>query len=71
MDDMQWMIAEQSLHEELTMERSVRAIYNTQSLEEIQGLCATLIRQNWHQRRLLSQAVNKIADMEAQWTCLE
>ena len=71
MDDMQWMIAEQSLHEELTMERSVRAIYNTQSLEEIQGLCSTLIRQNWHQRRLLSQAVNKIADMEAQWTCLE
>lgn len=71
MDDMKWMIAEQSLHEELAMERSVRSIYNTEDLEEIQGLCACLVRQNWHQRKLLSQAISKLADMDAQLTCLE
>jgi hypothetical protein len=71
MDDMKWMIAEQSLHEELMMERSVRSIYNTDDIEEVQGLCAALVRQNWHQRKLLSQAVTRIADMDAQLVCLE
>ena len=71
MDDMKWMIAEQSLHEELMMERSVRSIYNTDDIEEVQGLCAALVRQNWHQRKLLSQAVTRIADMDVQLTCLE
>ena len=71
MDDMKWMIAEQTLHEELMMERSVRSIYNTTDIEEVQGLCASLVRQNWHQRKLLCQAVNKIVEMDAQLTCLE
>ena len=71
MDDMKWMIAEQTLHEELMMERSVRSIYNTEDMEEVQGLCAALVRQNWHQRTLLSQAVSRIAEMDAQLTCLE
>ena len=71
MDDMQWMIAEQSLHEELMMERSVRSIYNTEDMEELQGLCACLVRQNWHQRKLLNQAVTRISEMGSQLTCLE
>ena len=71
MDDMKWMIAEQTLHEELAMERSVRSIYNTEDIEEVQGLCAALVRQNWHQRKLLGQAVSRIADMDAQLACLE
>lgn len=69
MDDMKWMIAEQSLYEELRMERSIRSVYNTQDLEEVQGLCAALVRQNWHQRKLLSQAVGRIAEMDAQAAC--
>ena len=69
MDDMQWMIAEQSLYEELRMELSIRSAYNTQDLGEVQGLCAALVRQNWHQRKLLSQAVGRIADMDAQAAC--
>ena len=71
MDNMKFMIAEQSLHEELAMERSVRSIYNTEDIEEVQGLCAALVRQNWHQRKLLNQAISRIADMDAQLTCLE
>ena len=69
MDDMQWMIAEQSLHEELMMERSVRSIYNTEDMEELQGLCACLVRQNWHQRKLLNQAVTRISEMGSQLAC--
>ncbi len=69
MDDMQWMIAELTLHEELMMERSVRSIHNTEDLEEVQGLCAALVRQNWHQRKLLGQAVSRIAEMDAQAAC--
>jgi len=71
MDDMKWMIAEQSLYEELRMERSIRSVYNTQDLEEVQGLCAALVRQNWHQRKLLSQAVSRISEMDAQLACSE
>jgi hypothetical protein len=30
-----------------------------------------LVRQNWHQRKLLGQAVSRLADMDAQLACLE
>ena len=71
MEEWQWMIFQQSLEDELAMERSVRSIYNSVDLEEIQGLCAALVRQNWHQRKLLCQAVNRISEMDAQLACLE
>tara|TARA_R110002124_G_scaffold233598_2_gene398956 strand:+ start:1352 stop:1567 length:216 start_codon:yes stop_codon:yes gene_type:complete len=71
MEEWQWMIFQQSLEDELAMERSVRSIYNTKDLEEIQGLCAALVRQNWHQRKLLCQAVTRISEMDAQLACLE
>ena len=63
-DNMQWLMATASLEEELTIERAVRAIYHTEDIEEVQGLCASLIRQNFHQRKLLCEAVNKIVEME-------
>ena len=71
MEEWQWMIFQQSLEDELAMERSVRSIYNSVDLEEIQGLCAALVRQNWHQRKLLCQAVNRISEMDAQLACSE
>ncbi len=71
MDDMEWRLAEKSLYEELAMERSVLSVYNTENLEEAQGLCAYLVRQNWHQRKLLNQAVTRLSEMDAQLTCLE
>ena len=46
-------------------------VVNNEDLEEVQGLCAALVRQNWHQRKLLGQAVSRIADMDAQLACLE
>ena len=71
MDDMKWMIAEQTLEEELVTERQCRAVQDTRKLEDLKVLCVALIRQNGHQRKLLSQAVGKIAEMDAQLACFE
>jgi len=71
MDEMQWMIAELTLHEELMMERSIRSVDSTEDVDQVKGLCAALIRQGFHQRKLLSQAVSRIAEMDAQLACLE
>ena len=60
-----WMVVTQSLEEELELERNVRGIYKCSGLEEIQKLCEALVRQNWHQTKLLKQAVNHIAEEDA------
>jgi len=71
MDEMQWMIAELTLHEELMMERSIRSVDGAEDLDRVKALCAALIRQNCHQRKLLCQAVSRIAEMDAQLACLD
>ena len=68
---MDWMNATQSLEEELFVERQCRSILGSKDLEEIQNLCVALLRQNYSQGRLLSQAVGKIAEMDVQLSCLE
>lgn len=68
---MDWMNAAQSLEEELFVERQCRSILGSKDLEEIQNLCVALLRQDYSQERLLSQAVGKIAEMDAQLSCLE
>lgn len=60
-----WMVVTQSLEEELELERNVRGIYKCSGLEEIQKLCEVLVRQNWHQSKLLKQAVGHIAEVDA------
>jgi len=69
MDEMQWMTAELTLHEELVMEQSIRSIDSTEDVDQVKALCAALIRQGFHQRKLLSQAVGRIAEMDAQLAC--
>tara|TARA_B100001093_G_scaffold102896_1_gene95077 strand:+ start:758 stop:973 length:216 start_codon:yes stop_codon:yes gene_type:complete len=66
MDEMEWMIAKQSLGEELELERTVRSVAAMNDLAGVRELCISLIRQNWHQRKLLGQAVTRIAEMDAQ-----
>ena len=68
---MDWMNAVQSLEEELIMERQCRSILGSRDLREIQNLCVALLRQDYLKGRLLTQAVNKIAEMDAQLSCLE
>ena len=53
-----WMVVNQTLEEELEVERSVREINKCNDEEALKMLCSAMVRQSWHQSRLLSQAVS-------------
>lgn len=61
---MQWMVIEQSLEEELTLERSIREIEDCENIDVLSQLCVAMARQQWHQSKLLKQAVEHIAFIE-------
>ena len=60
-----WMIVEQTLEEELSLERSIRDVHSCDDNEVLRRLCESLVRQSWHQGKLLSQAVGHIASLDA------
>jgi response regulator RpfG family c-di-GMP phosphodiesterase len=64
-----WMVVSQSLEEELEVERSVREVKNCTDEETLKTLCTSLVRQNWHQSKLLSQAVGRIGELDAKVAC--
>ena len=59
------MVVKPSLEEELTLERSVREIEDCDNADVLSRLCVAMARQQWHQSKLLKQAVGHIALMEA------
>ena len=59
------MVVELSLEEQLAIETQARLVLNCPDSREVAKLCSTLIKQNAHQSKLLSQAVNHIARLEA------
>ena len=66
-----WMVVDQSLEEELELERSVREVNNCQDEQVLKQLCAGLVRQSWHQGKLLSQAVGRIGELDAKIATLD
>ena len=60
-----WMVVSQTLEEELEVERSVREVHNCNDEEALKMLCSALVRQSWHQGKLLKQAVGHIAERDA------
>ena len=66
-----WMVVDQTLEEELEVERSVREINNCDDEEALKMLCSAMVRQSWHQSRLLSQAVSRIGELDAKLSCLD
>tara|TARA_A100001201_G_scaffold129273_1_gene114600 strand:+ start:1193 stop:1390 length:198 start_codon:yes stop_codon:yes gene_type:complete len=62
---MEWMIITQSIEEELQLERTVREIQHCDDLETLSQLCVAMARQQWHQSKLLKQAVGHIASIDA------
>lgn len=66
-----WMVVSHTLEEELQTERAIREIKSNEDEDEIKDLCVNLYRQNTHMRKLLNQAVNRIAEMEASNACSE
>ena len=56
---------ESNLEEELEVERSVREVNKCDDEEALKMLCSALVRQSWHQSKLLSQAVGRIGELDA------
>ena len=65
MSENQWFNADLSLEEELSMERITRGIWLEENIEKVRDVCASLYRANWRHRKLLVNAVNRIAELEA------
>ena len=61
---MEWMHVTQSLEEELTLERSIREIEDCENIDVLSQLCVAMARQQWHQGKVLRQAVGRIAGLE-------
>lgn len=59
-----WMLYEMSLSEELTLESAIREVANHPDVEKLRTLCAALMRQNYHQQRLLSKAIGRVGELE-------
>ena len=66
-----WMVVTQTLEEELEIERSVREVNNCSDDKVLKSLCTALVRQNWHQSKLLSQAVGRIGELDAKVACAD
>ena len=60
-----WMVVEQSLEEELRLERNIRFIEDCENIEVLSQLCVSLMRTQAHQTKLLKQCVGHVALMEA------
>ncbi len=60
-----WMVVNQSLEEELELERTVRDVQGCTDESALRALCVSLVRTNWHQAKLLRQAVGHIGELDA------
>jgi hypothetical protein len=60
-----WMVIDQSLEEELELEKNVREVQSCSDRDALQELCVSLVRTNWHQAKMLQQAVGHIAELDA------
>jgi hypothetical protein len=60
-----WMVINQSLEEELELEKNVRDVQSCSDRDALQELCVSLVRTNWHQAKMLQQAVGHIAELDA------
>ena len=60
-----WMVITPSLEDELELECSVRDVQRCTDEDALKALCVSLVRTNWHQAKLLKQAVGHIAERDA------
>ena len=60
-----WLVVHQTLEEELELERNVRDVQGCTDENALKALCVSLVRTNWHQAKLLKQAVGHIGELDA------
>lgn len=59
-----WMVYEIPLSEELRLEHAIREVSAHPDEARVRDLCAKLMRQNYHQQQLLSNAIGRIGQLE-------
>lgn len=64
-----WMQITPTTEELFEVERSVREVNKCDDEEALKMLCSALVRQSWHQSKLLSQAVGRIGELDAKLAC--
>lgn len=64
-----WMVVNQSLEEELELERHVREVQGCGDEDALRALCVSLVRTNFYQAKLLTQAVRHIGEIDASMAC--
>ena len=60
-----WMVVTQTLEEGFELEKNVRDVQNCDDGDALKTMCVSLVRTNWHQAKLLQQAVGHIAERDA------
>lgn len=60
-----WMQIDIPLSQELQLEATIREVSGHRDMQKVRDLCASLIRQNFYQQRLLSSAISHISELEA------
>ena len=64
-----WMTFDPTHEELFEVERSVREVHNCNDEEALKLLCAGLVRQSFHQQKLLAQACTRIGELDAKLAC--
>ena len=64
-----WMTFDPTHEELFEVERSVREVHNCNDEEALKQLCAGLVRQSFHQQKLLAQACTRIGELDAKLAC--
>lgn len=59
-----WMVVNLTIEEELQVEALARSAISHPEHEQIAQMCASLVRQNAYQKKMLSQAVSYISELE-------
>ena len=64
-----WMTFHPTTEELFEVEHSVREVHNCNDEEALKLLCAGLVRQSFHQQKLLAQACTRIGELDAKLAC--
>ena len=56
-----WMVVTQTLEEGFELEKNVRDVQNCDDGDALRTMCVSLVRTNWHQAKLLQQAVGHLS----------
>ena len=65
LNNFDWMVVQPNLSEQFVLERSIREIEDCDNIDVLSQLCVAMAKAQFHQTRLLKQAVGHIALLDA------